>query len=401
MLMANSFAPSTTKQDHESNWGHWVAWCATHRADPVRPYFDKRATAWEAAREQYLWTAALPWIYARLKPGPGRKVAKPSSAMNVLRGVRRVMITLGYDPPSLVSLNLAFKGLMRQVLELHGPEVLETHRTNPIPFKWQCELLRLLRSPKQTRLGKLVTNGCACTLWKSLDALAATLGSTGMRKAEVTSKTQALAKTDLLRSNLTWIIEGVPVVDPSREQFESMTPRKSWAVLKPAPSKADPFGIVWGTLPIYLIFDPTREVNAATSLRNLELHLPKHGADRRALPLFCDNNQKPFTGSAMDALLKKMREAVGCPVQYSWHSYRAALACQLLEAHASTAEILSLCRWQSEESLHTYAQLSAAAYTRLLDGAYGRDFTQVRYSETPLAAEQLMMHELQNFNMTD
>ena len=103
----------------------------------------------------------------------------------------------------------------------------------------------------------------------------------------------------------------------------------------------------------------------------------------------------------MDALLKRMLEAVGCGVQYSWHSYRAALACQLLEAHASTAEIMSLCRWQTEESLRTYAQLSASAYTNLLDGAYGRDFTQVRYSETPVAAEQLMMQELRNFNFTD
>ena len=100
-----------------------------HNTPPVRPYMDKRATVQEAATECYLWTAALPWIYKLMQPGAGRSVPKPTSALNVLRGVRRVQISLGYDPPPLASLNLSLKGLMHEVIVVHGPEVLESKRT--------------------------------------------------------------------------------------------------------------------------------------------------------------------------------------------------------------------------------------------------------------------------------
>jgi hypothetical protein len=77
---------------------------------------------------------ALPWTYNRMQPGAGRSVPKPTSALNVLRGVRRVQISLGYDPPALASLNLSLKGLVHEVIIVHGPEVLEIKRTLPIPF---------------------------------------------------------------------------------------------------------------------------------------------------------------------------------------------------------------------------------------------------------------------------
>jgi len=85
---------------------------------------------------------------------------------------------------------------------------------------------------------------------------------------------------------------------------------------------------------------------------------------------------------------------------YSWHSFRAALACQLLEAGASTADIMTLCRWQSEESLAGYAQHSAQAYTRLLSDAYARDFTQVRYSQTPVSQEYEMIRNMSGLHIS-
>ena len=129
--------------------------------------------------------------------------------------------------------------------------------------------------------------------------------------------------------------------------------------------------------------------------------MPRHGDERKKLPLVCDNGGKPLTGSAMDTLLRRMLEVLACPVMYSWHSFRAALACQLLEAHVPTAEILSLCRWQTKNSLRSYAQLSCDAYTKLLDSAYGCDFTQVRYAETLVAAANLMLQALQRCSFTE
>ena len=55
---------------------------------------------------------------------------------------------------------------------------------------------------------------------------------------------------------------------------------------------------------------------------------------------------------------------------------------------------MTLCRWQSEESVAGYAQHSAQAYTRLLDDAYARDFTQVRYSKTPVSQEYEMIRNM-------
>ena len=397
-LMTLARAVSTQKQDTGSNWTYWLRWCKLHNTPPVRSYFDSRATAHEAATENYLWTAALPWIYGLMPPGPGRTVPKPSSAVNVLRGVRRVQVALGYQPPPLISLNLALKGLMREITDEHGPEVLEVKRTVPIPFTTQCELVRLMRS-SNNRLGSRITNGATCLFWCSMVALTATLGSSGMRKAEVTSKTRQLKKSDLLRSNLTWIINDVHESDPTTEQLMSMRPGSSWAVLKPCPSKADPFGMVWGTKPIYLSYCPAREINAAASLMELEIMCPAHGNERRELPLFCDNDRAPLTGSAMDKLLQTMLAAIRQTTLYSWHSFRAALACQLLDAHASTADIMSLCRWQSEESLAGYAQHSMQAYTELLDKAYARDFTQVRYSQTPVSTEHELLRNMSGLHI--
>ena len=93
------------------------------------------------------------------------------------------------------------------------------------------------------------------------------------------------------------------------------------------------------------------------------------------------------TGPALDRLLQLMLTAAGHTTLYSRHSFRAALACQLLESGASTADIMTLYRWQSEESLAGYAQHSAQAYIRLLNDAYARDFTQARYSRTLVSQE--------------
>ena len=297
-LMTMARAVSTRKQDTESNWKYWLQWCAMHATPPVRPYMDKRATMQEAATECYLWTAALPWIYKLMQPGAGRSVPKPTSALNVLRGVRRVQISLGYDPPPLASLNLSLKGLMHEVIVVHGPEVLETKRSLPIPFAAQCDLLRIMRSTG-LRSGSRVTNGASCLFWCSLITLAATLAGSRMRKAEVTSTSKKLSRADLLRSNLMWIINHKLELDPTSEQLRSMTPGSSWAVIKPCPSKTDPFGMVWGTKPVYLNYCSSKEVNAATLLMELELLLPLHDAKRRNTALFCDNEKMPLTGHAL------------------------------------------------------------------------------------------------------
>ena len=54
---------------------------------------------------------------------------------------------------------------------------------------------------------------------------------------------------------------------------------------------------------------------------------------------------------------------------FSPHSFRVYLATSLRSAGCSDSEIQALCRWQSLDSLRTYALLDPARYATLLDGS--------------------------------
>ena len=200
---------------------------------------------------------------------------------------------------------------------------------------------------------------------------------------------------------MTWLINEVMVLHPTREQLLLMQPLRDYAVVKPPPSKADQWGTVWGHRPIHLVFDPSQELNAAGALRELELSFPVEAAQRRTTPLFMNDNRTPLTGPYMDKLIKGILLHLG-EQQYSWHSYRAALACSMLEAGASEPQILAVCRWQTAESLHTYATMSAKAYNKLLAAAYARDFTQIHPNDLPFSIGlDSMVQQLQGLEFGD
>lgn len=94
-----TYSINTVIQDNSSHWRYWTNWCAQWRATPVRVYYHTQAPMDQQLIEKFLWASALPWILGHTKPGPGRTFPLPSSAAHVLRGVRRVHITLGYEPP--------------------------------------------------------------------------------------------------------------------------------------------------------------------------------------------------------------------------------------------------------------------------------------------------------------
>ena len=87
---------------------------------PIREYVERRATPQEGSRERYLWAGAIPWIMVRMKPGPGRRVPQPSSAVAVLRGIRRIHTTcLDFEPPPSKMLNRVMRGIMNRYDEIH------------------------------------------------------------------------------------------------------------------------------------------------------------------------------------------------------------------------------------------------------------------------------------------
>ena len=389
-LNARSMSDATSAQDRGSNWNWWMQWCSTWNTPPVRVYCHSKAATAEAQRECFLWTAPIPWFLVCMKPRPGRLHPLPSSAVAILRGVRRVHIhQLKFEPPPSRVLNDTLKGIMRIYQEIHGPEALEPHRTEPIPHNVICELMQLL---KQTKLhcdsdheGKPVLQTVADDLLHhSLRALVATHMETGLRKAETTSKTKSMTTKDMTRANLTWCIDGIYVTAPSRRQLESLVSGRDFAMLKPPASKSDQWGAVWGNLHIYLTFQPELECNAVAALAELELLLPVLApTDRRQTPLFLDNHARPITGSEADKWILRALAAVKSPMKYSWHSFRVALACSLLASGASHSEIQALCRWQSEASLRIYARMSHPQYQGLLSAAYGADISQVQPHTLP------------------
>ena len=140
-------------------------------------------------------------------------------------------------------------------------------------------------------------------------------------------------------------------------------------MLAPATAKNDPFGLHFGNKPMWLPFDnvPT---NAANRLRSFELAFPIEPSRRSQVPLFVsDMSFAPLTHSTLDKALSDLLTAVVGPTEarrFSFHSFRIALACELLAAGASPGVIQALARWRSPAALDAYARLNPEDYARWL-----------------------------------
>ena len=132
---------------------------------------------------------------------------------------------LKFEPPPSRLLNDTLKGLMRVYMDEHGLEALEPHRTEPIPHSVICLIMGLLRqtATHHDADGKEILRVVADDLQHfSLRALVATHMQTGLGKAETTSKTKEMTLKDMTRSNVTWNIDGIYVIEPTKRQLQSM-----------------------------------------------------------------------------------------------------------------------------------------------------------------------------------
>ena len=158
-------------------------------------------------------------------------------------------------------------------------------------------------------------------------------------------------------------------------------------IIRPPPSKADQFGTVWGSSPIYLSWGREPR-NAARAIAEMEWHDPVAAEARATTPLFSPEEGRAFAGSDLDSTLHKML-CTFMPSErartFSWHSARIYLACALRAAGASSGEIQALCRWVSEQSLHIYARLNETTYSYWINSAMAANVDSIR--TTSLAAE--------------
>ena len=159
------------------------------------------------------------------------------------------------------------------------------------------------------------------------------MAQTGMRKAEVTLPGgEQWGKKHISFANLKWFIKGEYTASPRADQLWLLT-EGDYAVVTPPPSKSDPFGIRWGTKPIWLPYHPTAAINAARALAEWEMLARVSGEQRCTTPLFWglgawgtplkEAEAMKFFDGLLLAALKGDKEQVKL---YTMHSFRSYLA---------------------------------------------------------------------------
>ena len=238
----------------------------------------------------------------------------------------------------------------------------------------------------------------ASPLGRSLRAALLLGARTGVRKAEISLDAgQEFDRRCASRANLQWHLGGRLYASPPRGLLESAT-REDFVIFTPPLSKSDQTGEVWGAKPIYLRHKPGDPTCPFAALRDIEVHDPVSGSARTTTPLFTsDTEGSAIKGSHLKTLLHHMLLAVVGPTRakvYSFHSLRVYLACALLASGASAAQIMALCRWQSEESLAIYARLGEVDYTRLLERSLRADITSVSTANLPNIGSHMVLNDL-------
>ncbi|MEM1044320.1 MAG: NADAR domain-containing protein [Bacteroidota bacterium] len=331
-------SPASTLKTNIQHWRPWTVFCGLMGTSPIRN--DRRANsgADEAGfdREVTLLCSFFVWRYQNMMPRARSSPApKPQSAMNSVIAVRRVHRDhYDIEMVSTRRLGRVLKGLLRAFVREHGADALLPARKEPMTRELLSALLALPFDDSDPAV--LMFRAMLCVCFQA-----------GFRKSEVAIPDDAVfGRERLCRSALRWYINGTfhPALTP---ELRRQLSRGDAAVLTPPPSKNDPFGVIFGGIPIYLPFDPSLPFSAARHLADLELRFPC--SNRDATPLFTtDGRFAPFRHAQADSRLRALlvRALPAADVgKYSMHSFRIGLACALLEAGASRAQIHSLCRW--------------------------------------------------------
>jgi hypothetical protein len=385
-----------TAANEASNWRHWVTFCTHMNTSPWRDDAIANGGGDGHAREVNLMALALLFIYKNMRPSKRTpsKAPKPSSALAVLRGIRRLHKRMGHE---MVDLGLATRlaaALADEYVLEHGPEALMAHRTEPLSnamVEW------LVNVPSGTKLASGAIVDSASLAATSLRACFATMARTGFRADEVTLRGgHEFTRKRLSRWHLRWRIGTGEtarwVYSPTAGDMRGLQDG-DFAVLIPPCSKADQFGIEWGPSPIWLRYSTAEAVNAARALSELELRWPVEGDDRRGTPLFVDGAKRALSDTALRAAFAdRLRTgAARSDIAFtaaeaaavSLHSFRVYLACCLLELKRSHAQIQALLRWKTDEALRIYARLNSHTYADLLDGVGDVHLDQARTHNLP------------------
>ena len=391
-LLAKTYNLKTCRRDVPA-FRKWAAYC---RALGTTPWRDDAAANSGAdplghQREIVLAINAMVHHQQMAKPRPAgsnRTLAKPDTAMAWLMAVRRVFKANMIPLLPLTQIRCALKSLCHEFIARFGQGSLMPKRAAPFSNEMLGQMLSCS--------GSLQVSPTVLVSWESwsglnLRAVLAVARHSGMRKSELVSHEGSMALTV---ANVGFLFAGVLCMRPTAAQLDSLA-AGDFLVIVPPPSKSDPFGVVWGSLPIYLPYTNERQNAARLVAQILKGRQGAAGSE----PLFCLAPGKPFSHSFLDRALQKWMVSIGLSEAeaklYSFHSARAHLACALAAANRTPDVIQALLRWQSVDSLRVYVALNPAAYAAHILAAQSATVSGIRGAHLPIIDSLQMAYQMQ------
>ena len=269
-----SAKPNTRRKDR-SAWRKWVAFCRILNTPEMRTCVDAHSglDAFGARRERSMQAAFFLYAFRTMIPrNRAQRTAKPASARACLDCVRRVHKHSNIAMCPAPSVALMLRGLMDEYVRIHGAECFVPHRREPLTNEQTRAILTI--APR-TKLGARVVDW-ASSLFVNVAALLTALRQSGSRKADLLSVIpEEFDRASMTRWNLKWYINGEIVDCPALAQLRSLKAGDA-AIIIPSCTKADPFSVVFGGKPIYLLFGAGEVCNAAWRLRELKLSSQSH-----------------------------------------------------------------------------------------------------------------------------
>ena len=364
-----------TRKKDETAWHHWEGFADLVGFDPLLSSDQVRNHPGEIST---LMATFLLYVYPKMKGKRGRQWASPRSAFAYVLAIIRIFRAWKIILPPAKVVQGELKGLLRAFVVVYGSHALMPSRREPMRFAMVQALLKI----KTTRLGARNYDPDNLIGWAFRGMLA--LGwRTGHRLAEFVAHPSGEV-CFVTRNDVSYIIAGVPVADPTPAQLAALQPGDT-ILIAPPRSKTDQFGEIHSPFPSAISFslDPN---SAGYIIQQIELQRPVHGASRGTTPLFADEHGAPYTHSAMDALLHAAlvhlygEKIASC---YSWHSLRSGLATALKAAGCDDGVIQMICRWANPESLKVYARHGTSLHINWVDRAEKAIVDAIQSSSVP------------------
>ena len=367
------------KGNAKSDWKHWIGFCSwagvlpwrTNAAAALGTDADARL------REQIIWINALLYIWPRMRNAPGRTTPpKPTSALAILKGIRRMHVKLGYETVPLTPVVRAMRKLLEKYRDTHGPEALQPHRKEPLTNELILALIAATRGDGGLSEGDRLT---WVALWHFL-------AQTGMRKAEVALEPgAAFGLKHFSWDNVKWRVGGklVPALTPV---LRAQLTDGDMLIVRPPPSKADPFGLRWGVKPIYLPYSATAPICAARAVADLEIwRTPKARQMEQTFHLDAGILRKANVDEHFRTWVRLPYVAAETANRYSVHSFRSYLATALAEQGASTSRIQAMLRWASDDAVLIYQRTTEDEYAQWVRAAACADIDTILTHHLPRA----------------